>query len=296
MQFWRINENKKIINIGDTPLVGWDINKEHFTIPDEYLKNENFLLFRTCHGFGDWSIISAMPRILKKKYPNCKIYLPSPKLIKELYSDRLNQWSSWKTPEWNVRYVFDNNPYIDGYVDNIDGEVYHDHYRLYNSKNWNIPLVKQLLYFWGFTEEELKDEDLSPTIFWTSGEAAVGKRIINKHFDGNFNSLHLSHRYVNNAENISKIKKLLKANNNFPYIYQVPFDIKTSPFNDCSDFRFENSVTDIRTQLYIRACANINIGYQSGVLDSICGYSKVYMIPFQKDFRVGNYQEKIIYI
>ena len=42
---------------------------------------------RTCHGLGDWGIISAMPRLLKQKYPHCKVYVPSIKLIQKIFGD-----------------------------------------------------------------------------------------------------------------------------------------------------------------------------------------------------------------
>ena len=40
---------------------------------------------RTASGIGDWGIISAIPRLLKEKYPKCKVYVPSKKLLKKLF-------------------------------------------------------------------------------------------------------------------------------------------------------------------------------------------------------------------
>ena len=54
---------------------------EGLRIPDEYLDAQEFIILRTAHGIGDWGIISAIPRLLKAKYPECKVYVPSRKFI-----------------------------------------------------------------------------------------------------------------------------------------------------------------------------------------------------------------------
>ena len=64
-------------------------------IPDEYLENKNFMVMRTCHGIGDWILLSAMPRILKENYPGCKVHIPSQNLMKKIYGDML-QKSTWE--------------------------------------------------------------------------------------------------------------------------------------------------------------------------------------------------------
>ena len=61
------------------------------------------MIFRTAWGIGDWGIISSMPRLLKQKYPNCKVYVPSKNLIKNMFGIDTNV----------VETIFKNNPYID---------------------------------------------------------------------------------------------------------------------------------------------------------------------------------------
>ena len=56
--------------VNDTNQIGFSTNDPSY-IPDEYLDNREFVVFRTAHGIGDWGIISAMPRLLKLKYPDC---------------------------------------------------------------------------------------------------------------------------------------------------------------------------------------------------------------------------------
>ena len=163
MTFWRILDNK-LYSAGNVESLGFEQNENTF-IPDEYLKNEHFIIMRTCHGIGDWGIISAMPRLLKQKYPNCKVYLPSVKLLENLFGNFQNNWSMWSNPFKNVENIFKNNPFIDGYLDEIPGEIYHDHYRIYNKNNPNIPLVEQMLNFWQFSPSEL--EDSQPELYFS---------------------------------------------------------------------------------------------------------------------------------
>ena len=151
MIFWRILDNK-VYAVNETDKLGFE-ESEGLRIPDEYLQKQEFIIMRTCFGIGDWGILTAMPRLLKQKYPNCKIYLPSCDLLEELFGDiqrGSNAPKSWDSPFKTCLSVFDNNPYIDGYKDKIDGEIFHDHYRIYSNTNLAVPLVEQILKFWQF--------------------------------------------------------------------------------------------------------------------------------------------------
>ena len=118
--FWRINNNY-LDPIFETPNLGFPIEDPSF-IPDEYLDKKEFIVFRTCHSIGDWGIISAMPRLLKQKYPDCKVYIPSAKLISKIFNG-FNNWNHWDNPFNNVELVFKNNPYINGFIDNSPQET-----------------------------------------------------------------------------------------------------------------------------------------------------------------------------
>ena len=63
--FWRINSNE-LTPLFETPTLGFSEEDPSF-IPDEYLENGEFIIFRTCHSIGDWGIISAIPKLLKTK-------------------------------------------------------------------------------------------------------------------------------------------------------------------------------------------------------------------------------------
>mgnify|MGYP004299031883 CR=1 FL=1 len=108
MIFYRIVDNK-LHPIKETDTLGFE-KSEGLRIPDEYLDKREFMVMRTAHGIGDWGILSAMPRLLKQKYPESKVYLPTPKLLNDLFKEYAGHWSVWNNPFDNVKTIFDNNP------------------------------------------------------------------------------------------------------------------------------------------------------------------------------------------
>ena len=180
--FYRILDNELHI-VDNVAQLGFE-KSEGLRIPDEYLDKREFMVMRTAHGIGDWGIISAMPRLLKEKYSDCKVYVPSKKLLKKLFGKDHD----------NVNVVFDNNPFVDEFVDEIKGDVFHDHYRIYDKNNPNIPLIKQMLEFWDFTDKEMMDSQ--PEMYWSFEEQELGNSIIREAADDSeFGCLLISDRF-----------------------------------------------------------------------------------------------------
>ena len=96
MIFWRI-VNNNLHPVKEVEKLGFE-ESEGLRIPDEYLEKQEFTVFRTAHGFGDWGLISAMPRLLKEKYPDCKVYVPSLKLLEKMFGGMKDMWPSFKNP------------------------------------------------------------------------------------------------------------------------------------------------------------------------------------------------------
>ena len=192
MIFWRILDNK-LYPVDEVNRLGFG-ESDGLRIPDEYLDRQEFTIMRTCCGIGDWGIISAMPRLLKEKYPNCKVYIPSPKLMEKLFNGILSEKSTWNNPFKNANYVFENNPYVDGFKDYIVDEIFHDHYRVYDKDKKDIPLIKQMLKFWQFKENEYVD--YTPELYFSDEEIEKGDKII-KEFAGNqeFGGLLITDRF-----------------------------------------------------------------------------------------------------
>ena len=279
MIFWRIVDNK-LHPVEDVKKLGFE-ESEGLRIPDDYLEKQEFVVMRTCHGLGDWAIISAMPRLLKEKYPDCKVYVPSVKLLEKLFNQISANWSSWDNPFENVKNIFDNNPYIDGFVDNVDGEIFHDHYRIYNNEKTNIPLVEQILRFWQFEEDECIDS--APEMYWSDDEIELGNSIIKEYTpDGEFGCLLISGRYDHSNDNL--ITKILEENP-IPYFYYSSVPLEQTSFNfidKSKDMRHMN----IRIQSYIRSKAKLNVGNQSGTSQLVTRYSNVYDV--QRQFPIAH--------
>ena len=280
MIFWRIVDNQ-LHPVHETNILGFE-KDEGLRIPDEYLDSQEFMVMRTCHGIGDWGIISVMPRLLKGKYPKCKVYVPSKKLLKQLFEVEHN----------NVHVVFDNNPYVDEFLDEIEGEVFHDHYRIYDKDTTDIPLLKQMLKFWQFTDEEMSDS--RPEMYWSKEEQKLGDAIISEYVgDKDYGCLLISDRFGqdDNKKYDSEVfqshhEKLtvLLHQHDYPYFYwsHKPITELGFQFNKRLDMRH----MDLRIQLYIKSKAKVNIGNQCGTTQTISRYSKSYNI--QRQFPMGS--------
>ena len=284
MIFYRIFNNT-IYQVQDKNNIGFPATDASY-IPDSYLKDEEFVIMRTAHGIGDWGILSAMPRLLKAKYPNCKVYIPSEKLLTKIFG------KSHK----NAYITFNNNPYIDGFIDTVQGEVFHDQFRIYDESDLNVPLVEQMLKFWQFNQDECSDSQ--PELYWSTEEKALGDYIINKHCDGDFGCLLVSNRfgtqrgkhdevtYKRDTENMTKILK----DNDLPYFYWTHIPVEDTPFN------FINKALNIRhismrVQLYIKSKAKLNLSNQCGSNHMVVRYSDCYesqrQFPIKHNFIKG---------
>lgn len=264
MQFWR-TYNNKVVSIGNVDSLGFPLNDPSY-IPDEYLETQSFVVLRTCFGVGDWGIISAFPRKLKEKYPNCKVWIPSPKLLRELFGHLEQNWSSWNDPFQVVHTIFNNNPYIDGYIDSFEGEVFNDHYRITDGSD--TPLMEEILRFWQFDNFD----DIEPELYFSDDEIQLGNQIIKEHCDGEFGTLLISNRYT--GEGVDMIQSKLDE-------YNLPMFYWT--FEKDSKFNFVKALDmrhiDTRIQLYIKTKAKFNIGNQTGMNDTIANYAPTFTVP-----------------
>ena len=109
MIFWRVLDNN-LYTAGNVDKLGFE-KSEGFRIPDEYLEKKEFTIMRTAHGVGDWGIISAMPRLIKEKYPDSKVYVPSVNLLEKLFGQMKSNWGTWDNPFKNVeKHIFHRFP------------------------------------------------------------------------------------------------------------------------------------------------------------------------------------------
>ena len=264
MIFWR-TYNNTLYAIRETNKLGFPIDDASY-IPDEYLKKGEFVILRTCFGLGDWGIISAFPRKLKEKYPNCKVLIPSPTLLRSMFGELEKNWSSWSDPFKVVNTIFDNNPYVDGFIDSFEGDVFNDHYRIYGSTD--VPLMEEILRFWQFDNFD----NIEPELYWTDEEKGFGDNIIKEHTDGEFGTLLISNRF--DGTGIGKIQKIV-SDYNLPMFYWTKSPkIEGLEFTKTLDMRHINT----RIQLYMKTKSKFNVGNQTGVNDTIANYTLTFTL------------------
>lgn len=246
-----------------------------YYIPNEYLQSKKFMVMRTCHGIGDWILISAMPRILKEKYPDCKVYLPSQKLMKKIYGDMLKSWGYGTFDASTVpEMIFKSNPYIDGFVDSYQSEIFHDHYKIYNPENDMIPLLKQMMDFW-----EIKVEDVNPEFYPTDGE----KNWFEKQNFGKYGYICMTSTFDKTAKADSLISVWEQYNDKVDswLVYSE------NPIENTSFSFIKNSVIvkdmklTIRQQQLLKTKAIVNLGNESGMNLWTAKYSKTYILGNQ---------------
>jgi len=278
MVFFRIVDNM-LYSAGDVNTLGFE-ESEGLRIPDEYLDNRTFVIMRMCLGIGDWGVVSAMPRLLKEKYPDCKVYVPTAELQEKICGDIGDEWGSWSDPFNNGVDVFKNNPHIDGFADSIGGEIFHDHYRVYNKDNPNIPMLEQMLRFWQFEEDECKDS--APEIYFSDEEAELGDKIIKEYVgEEEYGCLMLSDRYDYTMDRLM----LDVIESDLKHFYWTERPIEQTSFNTINK-ALDMRNMPVRIQLYIRSKAKYNVGNQCGTTQLTTRYSKTYTV--QRQFPIAH--------
>jgi hypothetical protein len=292
---YRILDNK-IYPQQDVELVGFSKNQDYPVLENP----EKVLIFRTALGVGDWVMLERLPAAIKKYYPKCEVYLPSPKMIAETFGPLMHQWASWGDVSKTVELVFKNNPYVDGYVDTWEGEVYSDHWRIFDETNWKTPLVRQMARFYNIDDD--KELDYTPMIYFSEDDIRTGITNINElsgqHTDYNF--IHISNR--NTGDDNKILLDYIKKNklDELPFLYYYKGDIQETIFKELRLLNNIENIKDIRSQFFIKSKAKNCIGNQTGAMDVVCGLTKVHALhhseTLYETFRVGNYLPPQSYI
>ena len=295
--FFRLYDNL-VYDTGPVERLGWSV-ESGFTVPASYIEKGEFFLMRMCNGLGDWGIISAMPRLLKQKYPYAKVYLPSPKFIEKVFGDSA-PWKHWPEPTYNCEKIFKHNPYVDGFLDEVQGEVYHDHFRIYDPSQEQVPLAQQMLKFWGLSEEEI--QDCLPEIYFSEEEKEQGDELITKYFGNEpFAGLITTASQLKQGQFFEDTQnyKLQQVLKDYPlsYVYYGGVSVDQTPFADSVEVKldFQQVPTPMRVQLYIRSKAKVNIGYQSSIFEIVSRYSQIICTPMKGGVR-ENFLPGIKYI
>lgn len=290
MVFWKFIDNQ-IYSIYETDQLGFPIGTE--ILSKDYIENINEIpLYRSCHAFGDWAMVSAFPRLIKTKYPNKKVLIPSQTLIEKMFGMIKNNWSQWTDPFKNAQLVFKNNIYVDGEFDSFEGEILSDHYQLYNPENLYEPLISRMLRVYHFSEDEIKD--ILPELYFSQEEIKEGDNIINNLSPYCSLILTEKHKFGNKDEKLINIMKQYDC----LYLYWSAIPIENTPYNFIKNKIDITTLTkDLRIQLYIRSKAQVNFGTQTGVNDVMVRYTPVHVIPHEGyNFKAGDYLKEENYI
>ena len=305
--FYRIYNNQLTL-AGETKRLGFSLDEPMF-IPDEYLEREEFIIMRTCHGIGDWCLISSLPRLLKEKYPDCKIYIPSSNMLKNIYGDLLNNWGYGTYDCSQITYdIFQNNPYVDNFIDSYSGEIFHDHYRIYDENNDEIPLSEQMLKFWQFKEKDYLDS--TPDIYFSKEEKIFGDKLLGSLKD--FGYISVSSTYGTTA-NTKVLKDKIKEYGDITWFYYGENPIEDTDLNFIKNhIPVKPMNLNIRQQMYLKCQAKVNVGNETGMALWGAKYSDTYVLgnkvygpnhggknegkPRKRPFKSGNFVNKVNYL
>ena len=305
--FFRIYNNQLSL-AGNTKRLGFNSNNPMF-IPDEYLEKKEFIVMRTCHGIGDWCLISGLPRLLKEKYPDCKVYIPSSTMLKNIYGSMLDNWGYGTYDCSQITHdIFLNNPYVDSFIDNFEGEIFHDHYRIYDENNDKIPLSEQMLKFWQFKKKEYLDS--TPDIYFSKEEKSFGDKILGSL--KNFGYISVSSTYGTTA-NTMVLRDKIKEYGDITWFYYGENPIEDTDLNFIKKYiSIKPMNLNIRQQMYLKCQAIVNVGNETGMALWGAKYSDTYVLGNKvygpnhggknegklrkRPFKSGNFFNKINYL
>jgi len=273
--FFRIFDNNLYGIQRDT--IGFSV-KNPMYIPDEYLDAQKFMVMRTCHGIGDWVLLSGMPRLLKEKYPNCKVYIPSSIMLKKVYGDMLNNWGYGTFDSSKIaEIVFESNPYVDDFVDEIDGEIFHDHYKIFDESNDKVPLLKQMLMFWQFKDDEMLDT--TPDFYPNEEEKEWIKRFTQRWELDKYSYISVSSTFGNTSDSDVLVEQIKRKNSeDMKWLYYGEVPLYKSPLNFLDAIEIKELELSIRKQQYLKVNAKYNFGNETGMNLWTPKYSQTYVL------------------
>lgn len=261
------------------------IPKEQFSCPYPPDFDGSIYLTRCCFSIGDWGIISGLPYALKQIYPNCKVYLPKSDWVYKVIYSRFEPGtaSHWEKAWENSDIVFKDNPYVDGFfnIGEVKGDITTDHYRVFTDIE-DEPLVEQMLRFFGVSEEQIKNIDSRPQLFFDENEIEFGNSIIESYINKKeYGTLLLTNsvkEYYDDETNSLLLKEIDKYKD-LTFFYYGSKPLEDTIFKNIKIIDLKTLDLPIRIQLYIKAMAQVNIGYQSGINDTVSKYSQVICTP-----------------
>lgn len=300
MQQWVIR-NDKLQSLGEVPYLGVPKNKvaEVGTFPKDY--DGWFPFMRCCYSLGDLGITSGIFEALKVKYPKIKIAFASSEYTDHIFGKGwASKWNYDKSTTGlsNIETIMGNNPYIDKIFGPGDFDiVFTDHDRSYTSlihdgemvRSCDEPLAEQILRRFGFTDEDFKNIDASPKLYFTKEEIESSEEIIKKYVgDKEYGCILLASRldkFKNREwESEKYIFEHLNKYKNKPVFIYADRDISNTNWTKYfpKQYHFDKLGVSLRQQLYIKQKALFNAGFQAGITDACSGTTNnIILCPYK---------------
>lgn len=282
-------QQDKVYSLGEVPYLGVLASNIESgavpTLPTDY--DGWFPFMRMCYSLGDLGITSGIFEALKKKYPKIKIAWPSNEYIHNMIGERkLSTWGYAGKTTWqgNIDAIMRNNPYIDKIFE--IGEftnIFTDHDRSYTSlvhdgemmRSCDEPLAEQILRRFGFTNDDFKNIDCKPKIYFSEEEA----ELIQTKLEGlvgasEYGCLLLASRFKTDSwEGEEHLVSYATKYKGVPTFYFSERDLIGTPWANLFPnlINFATLGLTIREQIYIKQRALFNIGYQAGITDASSG-------------------------
>jgi hypothetical protein len=298
MRQWTII-NDQLRDLGERTYVGYpydDIKAGKVEVlPEDY--DGWFPFARLCYSIGDLAITSGIFEALKTKYPKIKIAWPSDQYLRNFHArypgmgfgKGIDYWNynDKVTSINNIHSIIDNNPYIDYYFN--EGEfdyIFTDHERSYTSlqqvgddhiRSADEPLAEQILRRFGFNDDDIKNIDSTPKIYFTKEEEVEFDEIIKSHVgDNEYGCLLFASRvekYKGRWDKETLLYEDAERFKNKPVFYYSQFDLKNTKWEEFFPNRinFKELGLSIRAQIYIKRKALFNLSYQAGITDASSG-------------------------
>lgn len=291
MRQWFIR-NDKMYDAGvEVPYLGVPYDKiksgEVTTLPNDY--DGWFPFMRMCYSIGDLAIVSGVFQALKTKYPKIKIAWPSDDYIEHIFgAGFISRWDYNEnvTAKTNIRTIMDNNPYIDKIFEVGEFDmVFTDHDRSYTGlvhdgemlRSTDEPLAEQILRRFGFTDDDIKNIDSRPKVYFTQDEIDKCESIIDEYIgDSEYGCLLFAgrlERFKGRWENDYLLFEDAKRFQNLPVFVYSQYDLEGTEWDEFfpNKIDFTKLGLSIREQIYIKSKARFNIGYQGGVSEASSG-------------------------
>lgn len=254
-----------------------------------------FPFMSMCYTLGDLGIRSGIFEALKQKYPRIKIALPSKEYITNFFPPQeLNNYGYKENKAIdNIDTIWGNNPHIDYYFNKGEFDrIFTDHDRCYTFlihdgemvRSCDEPIAEQILRRWGFTDNDFKNINTQPKLYFTPEEIDKGEEII-KNYMGldSYGCLLFASRiprYQGRWEYDHHLINETKEFHQKSIFYYSDFDINQTEWGECfpNSLNFKSLKLSIREQLYIKYRAYFNISYQAGITDSVCGGNTISIV------------------